>query len=143
MMAVIDMTDPATIADMVAVLVNEAQFPADGRFGGLSLSAWVDGENLIVTIPNPVEIYPPKVFELSLRRVDHGFPPPETRPQVGGSVGSGLRDRADSQARADYWTLQLANDPVYGVGTGFVVGVAQQVDDDGIWPLIWVPNRNR
>lgn len=52
-MAVIDMTDPATIAEMVAVLVNEAQFPADGRFGGLSLSAWVDGENLIVTIPNP------------------------------------------------------------------------------------------
>lgn len=33
-MAVIDMTDPATIADMAAVLVNEAQFPADGRFGG-------------------------------------------------------------------------------------------------------------
>ncbi len=142
-MAVIDMTDPATIAEMVAVLVNEAQFPADGRFGGLSLSAWVDGENLIVTIPNPVEIYPPKVFELSLRRVDHGFPPPETRPQVGGSVGSGLRDRADSQARADYWTSQLAHDPVYGAGTGFVVGVAQQVDDDGIWPLIWVPNRDR
>lgn len=137
------MTDPATIAEMVAVLVNEAQFPADGRFGGLSLSAWVDGENLIVTIPNPVEIYPPKVFELSLRRVDHGFPPPETRPQVGGSVGSGLRDRADSQARADYWTSQLAHDPVYGAGTGFVVGVAQQVDDDGIWPLIWVPNRDR
>ena len=142
-MAVIDMTDPATIAEMVAVLVNEAQFPADGRFGGLSLSAWVDGENLIVTVPNPVEIYPPKVFELSLRRVDHGFPPPETRPQVGGSVGSGLRDRADSQARADYWTSQLAHDPVYGAGTGFVVGVAQQVDDDGIWPLIWVPNRDR
>lgn len=142
-MAVIDMTDPATIVEMVAVLVNEAQFPADGRFGGLSLSAWVDGENLIVTIPNPVEIYPPKVFELSLRRVDHGFPPPETRPQVGGSVGSGLRDRADSQARADYWTSQLAHDPVYGAGTGFVVGVAQQVDDDGIWPLIWVPNRDR
>lgn len=138
-MALVDMSDPATIADMVAVLINEAAFPEDAdEYSGLSLAAWAEGQNVMVMLPNPVEIYPHKIFKLSTQRVDHGFPLPTTPPSLGDPVGRGLRNRTASQARADYWTLQLADDPVYGESSGFAVGVAPQADDDGTWPLIWV-----
>ncbi|WP_100514336.1 hypothetical protein [Mycobacteroides abscessus] len=131
------MRDPATIADMVAVLVNDATFPASGRYGGLMLNGWADGDKVVVVLPNPVEVCPPKVFELSVRRIDRGFPPPMTQPSLGAPVGAGLADHAASVARAHYWSLQLAQDPVYGADSGFIVGVADAPDDDGIWALVW------
>lgn len=137
-MPIIDLTDPAVVADMLAIIVNDSPTLDTERYHKFVVTAVADGDKLLVTIPNPVEVYPARVWELSIRLRDDKFPAPRTTPRSGDSVGPGLWDKQASQDRAEYWTAQLHNDPVYGATSGLIVGVGPERDEDGHWPLIWV-----
>ncbi|GAA1434386.1 hypothetical protein GCM10009616_28660 [Microlunatus lacustris] len=49
-------------------------------------------------------------------------------------ISSSKKVRAEKQAK--FWNLGLAEDPVFGPGSGYVVGVTDQAVD-GRWPLVW------
>jgi len=140
--AVVNLDDPAVIADALAVLITHSEFPGHSpyRTGSLTFHADTDGDSIIVTMPHPTRIYPDRTFELSVRLIDSGFPPPASAPRLGDLVGAGRRGLDESEQLAQYWTTQLASDPVYGsAASGLVVGVGPQPDGSGLWPLIWVP----
>jgi hypothetical protein len=134
------MTDPAQVAELLAMVISDGQHGVHPDNPHIRFMAYPQGNKLIVTLPNPIETYPPKAFELTLRRVDDGYPPPLTAPNLGGLVEPGLRDRQSAEDRARYRSRLLVDDPVYGPASGFIVGVGSEQDDDGRWPLVWVPS---
>lgn len=133
----INFGDPAVVADILAVLIDHAELPDDGpyRRGVLAFEATSTGDTVTVTIPNPDDMFPPAVYELTVRRSADFVP--STKPMLGGAVGLGVHDRPTAIRRAEYWNQQLVADPEYGPSSGLLVGVAEKRDADGRWPLVW------
>lgn len=49
----------------------------------------------------------------------------------------GYVKRKSSETQAERWNEILADDPLHGPSTGFIVGVAPMAVG-GVWPLVWV-----
>lgn len=66
--------------------------------------------------------------------------PPLTLPQRGLPITPNAAfayvKRESSVRQAAYWNAALADDPVFGPASGFVVGVGSRVGRR--WPLVWI-----
>ena len=66
-------------------------------------------------------------------------PPPLDPPRAGRRIRGetfAYVKRVSAERQAAAWNEQLANDPVLGPTSGFVVGVGER--SEGRYPLIWV-----
>lgn len=66
--------------------------------------------------------------------------PPLNPPELGVPLGPelGYKKRSSSSRQAETWNEILADDPVFGPSSGYVVGVSPIKDRDGYYELVWV-----
>lgn len=138
--------DLNTVADLLATALIHGDLPQHHGphhafvIGGFHAKAHGDKITVTISMPDGLGMYPDKVYELSVRTVSLVFPPPATRPTVGGLVGPGRHDRGKSEELARNWTWQLTKEAERDNSDhacGLVVGVGQDRDEEGRWNLVW------